>query len=95
MINSVAFSPDGRQVVTGSRDGTTRIWDVNTARCLVILVSLSGGQDWLAVTPEGYFDGSEGGIAELGLCSRKSGEVLSESEKIKYHRPDKIREALQ
>jgi len=29
-LRSVAFSPDGTRVVTGSDDGTARIWDVST-----------------------------------------------------------------
>ena len=28
MVYSVIFSPDGRSVVSGSYDGTTRIWDM-------------------------------------------------------------------
>ena len=26
-INSVAFSPDGTKIVSGSMDGTTKVWD--------------------------------------------------------------------
>ena len=31
-VNSVAFSPDGKTLTTGSHDGTVRLWDVATRR---------------------------------------------------------------
>jgi WD40 repeat protein len=36
-IRSFAFSPDGRLLVTGSRDRTARIWDASTGRLLHVL----------------------------------------------------------
>lgn len=57
-VESVYLSPDSQRLVTGSGDGTTRFWDTATAKQLCSLISLDSGQDWLVVTPDGYFDGS-------------------------------------
>ncbi len=31
-VTSVAFSPDGKRIVTGSADQTARVWDVETGQ---------------------------------------------------------------
>jgi WD40 repeat protein len=36
-VNTVQFSPDGRQLLTASKDGTARIWDSATGRQLHVL----------------------------------------------------------
>ncbi|MEH2150606.1 WD40 repeat domain-containing protein, partial [Nostoc sp.] len=33
-VNSVAFSSDGITLASGSQDGTIRLWDVLTGKCL-------------------------------------------------------------
>jgi WD40 repeat protein len=32
LVGSVAFSPDGRRLVSGSRDTTVKVWDVSALR---------------------------------------------------------------
>lgn len=44
-VNSVAFSPDGTKLATGSWDGTARIWDVATGEELHRMV-----HPWSAVS---------------------------------------------
>ena len=62
-VMAVAFRSDGRVMITGSADGTVRLWDVATGQELVRLISFYRN-NWLAVTPEGLFDGSETGIKQ-------------------------------
>lgn len=38
-VFSAAFSPDGRLLVSGSKDNTMRIWDINSQKCLRIIES--------------------------------------------------------
>src|SRR5205085_6287592 len=56
-VTSLAFSPNSEYLVSGSRDSTLKIWDVNSERELATLIVLDES-DWLVVTPDGLFDGT-------------------------------------
>jgi WD40 repeat protein len=64
-INAVAFSPDGRCLTSGSLDGSIRVWDPSTGEALAQVTVVSGSNDWVVVTPEGLFDGSDEGTQKL------------------------------
>jgi WD40 repeat protein len=52
-VSSVAFSPDGKQVVSGSHDKTVRLWDAATG---ALLQTLEGHEDYVrsvAFSPNG------------------------------------------
>src|SRR5438067_6825826 len=55
-VYGIAFTPDGRQVVTGSFDKTVRIWDAATGKEIKVLDGPAGHQNLVlsvAVSPDG------------------------------------------
>ena len=42
MVNEVAFSADGKRVISGSLDGTAKIWNTETG------AEVRQGQAWIA-----------------------------------------------
>ncbi|HEY1187239.1 MAG TPA: c-type cytochrome domain-containing protein [Gemmata sp.] len=59
VVFAVALDADAKRVASGGADGTVKVWDATGARLLITLWS-GAGDDWLALTPEGYFTGSSG-----------------------------------
>jgi WD40 repeat protein len=41
-VTSIAFSPDGKNIISSSRDGTTRIWNLQGE----IIQTISQSKDW-------------------------------------------------
>ena len=86
-INAYAFSSDGKRTLSGSRDHTVRLWDVETGRCLRVFkghTSVVWSVAWSADQCRALSGDSEGIIrlwdVEKGRCLRvlkghTSGEV--------------------
>jgi WD40 repeat protein len=52
-ITSVALSPDGRRLVSGSDDKTIRVWDVQTGRELKRFTGHTDVVTCVALSPDG------------------------------------------
>jgi WD40 repeat protein len=64
---AVAFSPDGKTLVSGSGDETVRLWDVSASACRNLLTIFVGADnEWVAWTPQGYYLSSANGDKYIG-----------------------------
>jgi WD40 repeat protein len=54
MVHSVAFSPDGRTVLSGSADKTIKLWDVATGDLLLNFEGHSDAVLSVAFSPDGH-----------------------------------------
>ena len=63
-VQPVAFGPRDAVVLSGSGDGTVRLWDVGGKGELCSLMSLDE-RDWAVVDPIGRFDASAGGMKRM------------------------------
>src|SRR5579871_2725507 len=52
-VESATFSPDGRRVLTGSRDGTARLWDASSGDEIAVLRGHEGSVSSVAFSPDG------------------------------------------
>jgi WD40 repeat protein len=59
LIRCVALTPDGKRLWS-SGDGMSRLWDTGSGKALGSLMRFERGKEWLIVSSDGYFDGSEG-----------------------------------
>jgi WD40 repeat protein len=75
-IRSVAFSPDGHRLVTGSQDHTAKVWDLATGQPLVLLTNHPGWVHSVAFSPDGQqvVTGSRDPIA--WVCDAATGQRL-------------------
>ena len=79
-VTSVAFSPDGKHIASGSYDKTIRVWDAETGH---VSGPLTGHDDWVtsvAFSPDGKHIASGLEDNTIRVCNSKA--VQSDSENL-------------
>jgi WD40 repeat protein len=74
-VLSVAFSPDGQTLASGSHDKTIKLWDVKTGKLRYTLRGHSGSVRSVAFSPDGQTLASGSGDKTIKLWDVKTGKL--------------------
>jgi WD40 repeat protein len=91
-VSSVAFSANGRQIVSAGSDNAMRIWNAATGELLVSIFA-SSSETWLAMTPEGFFVSSPKGARMLKIVRGMKAFAVDHARGSIY-RPDLVQAKL-
>jgi len=76
-VNTLAFSPDGKTIASGSKDETIRIWSVKSGQTINTLIGHLGSVNTLAFSPNGKIIASGSDDNTIRLWDAQSGEVIN------------------
>jgi WD40 repeat protein len=77
LVVSVAFSPDGKTILTGSTDETARLWDAVTGQTLFTLTGHSGWVNSVAFSPDGKLVATGSDDKTVRLWDATNGQLLT------------------
>jgi WD40 repeat protein len=76
MVFSVAFSPDGKSIVSGDDSGTIKLWNIMTGEVIHTFVGHSKRVNSVALSPDGTRIVSGSDDHTIKLWDVKTGEML-------------------
>jgi hypothetical protein len=76
IVSSVAFSPDGQTLATGSRSDTVRLWRVSDGTALLTLTGHTEGVSSVAFSPDGHTLASRSHDGNICLWQVSDGTLL-------------------
>lgn len=75
-VRSVRFTPDSQRLLSGSDDGTVRLWSLETFHCVQVLRQSSDRVRSIAVSPDARFLAAGGDDCTVRLWDLQSYQIL-------------------
>ncbi|WP_424100358.1 caspase family protein [Moorena producens] len=76
IVNDIAFSPDGKQILSGSDDNTVRLWDTETGQALHTFIGHTSSVTAIAFSPDGKQILSGSNDHTVRLWDTETGQAL-------------------
>ena len=81
-VTCVAFSPDGQQIISGSKDNTIRVWNASDGKAVQVIKQHTGEIGALEFGGDGSWLATGANDASICLWKVKNGQIQTPPEKI-------------
>ena len=85
-VNIATISKDERLILSGSYDGSAKLWDINTGKEIAQFIAFADGE-WVVITPEGYYSSSLNGHKYVNVKLGKNVYTIEQFYDV-FYRPD-------